>query len=98
MAEYHGDLMYRVGNVYQRQDDRNYPIALILLFFFGFVGLHRFFLNDIKAGFAYMATFTITILLGIVTFNFTLLLWYLGIASITLLVEFFYFIYCWSKQ
>ena len=98
MAEYHGDLMYQLGNVYTRDDDRNYPVALILLFFFGFTGLHRFYLNDIAIGSAYMFPMAISLMISIVTFNFTLFGIYLLIASMALLAEFFYFIYCWVKS
>ncbi|MHA7818224.1 MAG: NINE protein [Erythrobacter sp.] len=98
MAGYHGDLMYKLGSVYTRQDNRNYPIALILLFFLGFTGLHRFYLNDVAIGSAYMFPMAITLMIGIISLNFTLFGVYLGIASLALLAEFFYFIYCWLKK
>lgn len=98
MPEYHGDLMYRLGNVYTRDDDRNYPVAMILLFFCGFTGLHRFYLNDIGIGSAYMFPFAISIMVGIMTFDFTFFGIYLGVATLALVCEFFYFAWCWVKR
>ncbi|MEO1044163.1 MAG: NINE protein [Pseudomonadota bacterium] len=98
MADYHGDMMYEVGNVYERVDDRNYPVAIILLLLFGAIGIHRLYLNDRSIGFLYFGCFAATVFIGILTFNFTLLTWYLGLASLALFGEFIYFIYKWLDR
>lgn len=98
MPQYHGDVMYRVGNVYSRPDDRNYPIVLLLLFFFGATGIHRFYLNDQSIAFLYFGAFAFSIFVGFASLSLMVPLIYLGLASIPLLCEFFYFCYCWAKQ
>lgn len=98
MPEYHGDLMDKVGNIYTRDDDRNYPAAMILAFFLGPIGVHRFFLNDMTVGFFYFWPFAISMLIGAAMLDFTLALWVVGIAYIFVFAELVYFAYCWVKR
>ncbi|MEM6477277.1 MAG: NINE protein [Pseudomonadota bacterium] len=98
MPKYHGDLMYKVGNVYTAADDRNYVAAVILALLFGVIGVHRFFLNDYPVGYAYFIPFSITALMGMAMLDFTLLLWYCGLASLFVLGEIVYFIYKFIDQ
>ena len=98
MPQYHGDVMEQVGRVYERADDRNYPVAIVLLLIAGFTGAHRFFLNDHMIGWAYLGGLAGSLLIGFATLNLTLPLLFLGIASLALLVEFVYFIYAWSQR
>lgn len=93
MAQYHGDIMEKVGNVYTREDDRNYIVAILLLWFFGFTGIHRFYLNDHTIGWFYLSGLAVTVFLSFAMLDVTLFLFYLGIASLALLAEFFYFIH-----
>lgn len=98
MANYHGDMMYEVGTVYDRPDERNYAVAIILLVLFGAMGIHRLYLNDRTIGFGYFAGFTATLLPGLVTFEFTPFIIYMALASAALLIEFCYFVYKWIAR
>ena len=98
MPQYHGDIMDRIGTVYERADDRNYPVAIVLLLIAGFAGAHRFFLNDHTIGWFYLAGLAASCFIGFATLDLMLPLFYLGIASLALLAEFIYFIYAWSKR
>lgn len=93
MADYHGDVMFRVGNVYQSRDDRNYYVAIILLLFLGAMGVHRFYLNDQKIAWCYFGTFALAIFATVAAFDLTFILWQLGIASVFLVIELFWFIF-----
>jgi hypothetical protein len=93
MPEYHGDVMYRTGRIYESRDDANYFIAILFLLFFGCLGAHRFYLNDLKIGWIYFTAFAVSALIGVAMLDFTLLLWVMGISFIFLAGELFYFIW-----
>lgn len=98
MAEYHGDIMYKMGNIYTRADDRNYLVAIILAFLFGVIGLHRFYLGDLKIAYFYFFPFAITAIMGVVMFDFTFLLIFCAIASLAVFCEIIYFVVCWARR
>ena len=98
MSEYHGDIAHQMGNIYTRDDDRNYVVVIALLLLFGPIGLHRFYLNDMAIAFCYFWPFAISMLMGAAMLDFTLALWVVGIATPFLLGELSYFIYCWTKR
>ena len=98
MAKYHGDIIYQVGAMYQRADDRNYPVAIALLLLFGFTGAHRFFLDDHTIGWIYLIGLASTLVIGVITLNLTLPILYFCLASVALVCEFLYFIYAWSHR
>ena len=98
MPQYHGDIMDRIGTVYERADDRNYPVAMVLLWIAGFTGAHRFFLNDHTIGWLYLGGLFVSCVLGFAMLDIWIPLAYFGIASIALLAEFVYFIYAWSRR
>ena len=93
MADYHGDLMYRVGRTYDSSDDANYFVAILLLLSFGLLGAHRFYLNDLRIGWVYFTSFGVSAFVGVAMLDFTLLLWVAGVAGIFLFFELIYFIY-----
>jgi TM2 domain-containing membrane protein YozV len=93
MAEYHGDIAYRVGTIYESRDEGNYFIAILFLLFFGGLGAHRFYLNDTRTGWMYLAPFAIAAFVAFATLNLTALVWEASIASVFLLGELVYFIY-----
>ena len=98
MPEYHGDVMHKMGNIYTRSDDRNYPVVMMLAVMFGPIGIHRFFLNDMAIAFCYFWPFAISMLMGAAMLDFTLALWVVGIAYVFVFMELVYFAYCWSKR
>jgi hypothetical protein len=98
MAEYHGDLMYKVGTIYAREDDRNYPVAILLALLLGPLGMHRFFLGDMRVAYFYFVPFSICALMSFALIDFTLLLWFCGIATIPVLGEIIYFAVCWARR
>ena len=93
MADYHGDVMYKVGRTYDSSDDANYFVAILLLLSFGLLGAHRFYLNDLRIGWIYFTAFAVCAFAGVAMLDFTLLLWMAAIASFFLFFELVYFIY-----
>jgi TM2 domain-containing membrane protein YozV len=93
MAEYHGDIVYRAGTIFESRDDNNYFIAIIFLLLFGWLGAHRFYLNDTRLGWTYFTPFAVSALAGAAMLDFTILIWEISIASFFLLCEFIYFLF-----
>ena len=84
MAEYHGDIMYRVKPAYRPKDHGRLAIGLILLATLGMTGIHQFYLGNHKLGYAHL----VLILLMVPTiFSLSLLLTLLGIQILMLLGE-----------
>jgi len=97
MADYHGDVMHRMGNIYSA-DDRNYFAAILFLLFFGGLGAHRFYLNDATIGWMYFLPFAGAVFASVATLNPMILFWEMLIASVFLLLELVWFIYRWAVQ
>ncbi|MEO5773067.1 MAG: hypothetical protein ABIQ32_02980 [Sphingomicrobium sp.] len=93
MAEYHGDLAFKVGTIYKSRDEGNYFVAIFLLLTMGLLGAHRFYLNDHRGGWMYFTPFAIAVFVGFAMLNATILLWEVAAASIFLICELIYFVY-----
>ena len=93
MAEYHGDIAYRVGTIYESRREGNYFVAILFLLSFGWLGAHRFYLNDTRVGWMYFTPFAISALVGFAILDITILLWEIRIAILFLIGELIYFIY-----
>lgn len=64
MAEYHGDIGWSTGPLYQGDDSRECIIALILWFFLGFIGMHRFYRGQALTGLGQLSLFCLGIIFG----------------------------------
>ncbi len=84
MAEYHGDIMYRVKPAYRPKDHGRLAIALILLITLGMTGIHQFYLGNHRTGYAHLV---LLLLMIPAIFSFSLLLTLLGIQILMLLGE-----------
>lgn len=98
MAEYHGDLMYRTGNVYTATDDRNYIAAVLIAVLFGVTGAHRFFLNDHKWGFVYFVPFACAAFASFMALDLTILFWEVVIAGVVVAFEILYLLWRWLNS
>ncbi len=87
MAQYHGDISQFDQPFFRTKSDKNLIVACVLLFFLGFTGIHRFYLNQLRFGFFHLALCFVAVMFGIFTFNFWLAVGIFGLQSIVLLVE-----------
>ena len=95
MAEYHGDLMYRTGNVYKGVDDTNYIVAIVIAAFLGATGAHRFYMNDHKIAYLYFIPFACAGFASMMKLDLTIIFWEVVIASVFVLFEIVFFVWKW---
>lgn len=72
MAEYHGDIGWSTGSLYKGDDSRECIIALILWFFFGFIGVHRFYRSKPLTGLAQLSIFCLGVVFTGIFISFSI--------------------------
>lgn len=77
MSTYHGDLYANTHVRFERTDQKSILVAYLLWFFLGGLGAHRFYLGYTNSGIAMVLLFAGSLVLGIMTFSWSLL--YLGL-------------------
>lgn len=87
MAKYNGDINAFSGSFYKSRSDKNLFVAILLCFFLGFTGIHRFYLDEQGHGFFHLGLCFVAIVFGIFTLNFWLFAYIIMAQSLILLVE-----------
>jgi TM2 domain-containing membrane protein YozV len=93
MAEYHGDIMDKMGTIHRGRDNQNYVIAIVLLLIFGQWGVHRFYLGDHQIGWVYLTCFVAALFVTTITGDRDYLLFESLVIGAILLMELVYFLY-----
>lgn len=93
MAQYHGDLSQFDNSFYASRSEKSAAIAIGLLFFVGFTGAHRFYLDDLRLGMAHLLACFVAIMFGIFTLNFALAFWIFFVQGLVLTGELVWFVF-----
>ncbi len=87
MAKYNGDISAFQDSFYRSKSDKNLFVAILLCFFLGFTGIHRFYLNQHLHGWFHLGLCFIGVVFGVMTLNFWLFAYIIMAQSLILLVE-----------
>jgi len=85
MAQYHGDLNQFGDSIFQSRQDKSYIIAILLAFFLGFTGIHRFYFGPKTFGMAHLGAFFLALMVMLASIKVAVLI--LTVQSLILLVE-----------
>jgi TM2 domain-containing membrane protein YozV len=87
VAQYHGDISQFEQPFFRSRSDKNLAVACILLFFLGFTGIHRFYLNQPRHGLVHLILCMFAVIFGIFTLNFWFAATIFGLQLIALTIE-----------
>ncbi|MFM5950169.1 MAG: TM2 domain-containing protein [Novosphingobium sp.] len=87
MAKYNGDISQFQDSFYRSRNDKNLFVAILLCFFLGFTGIHRFYLNQQGHGLFHLGLCFVAVMFGLFTFNFWLFAYVIMAQSLILFVE-----------
>ena len=85
MATYHGDLTQFANVRFQKTRQKSLVIAYLLWFFFGMLGLHRFYMDRLTTGFMQLGTVFAQII--IVFISPSLSIFMLGALALWVLID-----------
>ena len=85
MATYHGDLTQFSNVRFQRTRQKSLVVAYLLWFFFGMLGLHRFYMDRLTTGFIQLGTVLAQIFIIFISPDVTMFM--LGVLAIWVLID-----------
>jgi TM2 domain-containing membrane protein YozV len=89
MAQYHGDLHMHAKPLYRADTSRQMAIELLLLFFLGGLGAHRFYMGKTGSGLALLSLSGFGVLFGGLVGGIKLALIVMAVIFLWLVMDFF---------